>query len=144
MLYAYSDQFRYGEVRCCSHVTHPTTARAKLRSWLGRITLGRRPKRLSDTDEDDIARTTDVPRSVTRRPHFNIAFTFSGLEALKDPQTTSVRVSRRVPARARAYAATDRGDVAASSPKKWLPGLDTFSWSSMPVRKESEINSSTI
>lgn len=123
VLYAYSDQFRHARY-VLFHVTHPTTAKAKLRSWLGRITFGRRPKRRSDTNEDDIARTTGVPRSVTRRPHLNIAFTFSGLEALRIPDDFlyAFPVEFREGARERA---TDNGDVAASSPENWLPGLGT-------------------
>ena len=123
VLYAYGDYFRHVRY-ILFYVTHSTTAKATLRGWLGRITFGSRPKGLSDTDEDDTNGTSAVPRSVTHRPHLNVAFTFSGLKALGIPDDFLYAFPDEFREGA-LERARGNGDVAASSPENWFPGLGT-------------------
>ena len=122
VLYAYSDQFRHARY-VLFHVTHPTTARAKLAAGLG----GSRSAAARNVDRTPTRTTSPVPPTSAQcdsSPAPQHCLHILGAGGAQDPRRLPVRVSRRVP-RGRAATATDNGDVAASSPGKWLPGLGT-------------------
>jgi Dyp-type peroxidase family len=121
VLYAYGDRYplaRYVLLR----IKEAGSARAWLRGWIDEITFGRPPW---DASRDGFANhLADLPEAVTERPHANIAFTFSGLNALgvADDLLYAFPEEFRQGARERARR---NGDVGDSAPDRWVDDLGT-------------------
>lgn len=124
VLYAYGVDFRYARY-VLLRITDRAGARARLRDWLRQVTFGGRPRKpppFAPYDPDD--ETAFVPEALRNQPHLNIAFTFTGLEALGVPADLLYAFPKdfRDGARLRSEANGDRG---ASAVDQWIDDLGT-------------------
>ncbi len=123
VLYAYGDDFPHARY-VLFRVNHATAAKANLRGWLDQITFGLRPWDRHATGDGDTNDDTfnDVPPQARDSPHLNIAFTFSGLQALGVAADVLYAFPDEFRQGARARAAGN-GDVAGSAPENWVGEL---------------------